>query len=38
MEMKEHDHGEILFFFKKDASDMNVCMELNMFWIWYERI
>ena len=38
MEMKEHDHGEILFFLIKDASGINVRKELNMLWISYERI
>jgi hypothetical protein len=37
IDMKEHDHGE--WFFKiKDASGMDIWMELNMLWIWYERI
>ena len=26
------------FFKIKDASGMDICMELNMLWIWYERI
>jgi hypothetical protein len=34
IDMKEHDHGE--WFFKiKDASGMDIWMELNMLWIWY---
>ena len=34
MDMKEHDHGEILsFFLTKDASGIHVCTELNMLWI-----
>ena len=34
IEMKEHDHGEeyifLILFFSEDASDMNVCKELDM--------
>jgi hypothetical protein len=30
IEMKEYDHGEDSF---KNASDMDVCKELNMQWI-----
>jgi hypothetical protein len=37
IEMKEHDHGEC-FFKVKDTSGMDICMELNMIWIWYEGI
>jgi hypothetical protein len=40
LEMKEHNRDDNFFGFFKilDASGLNICKELNMLWIWYERI